>query len=181
MKKYTILLVATASVLMLAGCAKTVSAEEAKAFIKENYSYDKASEAISNVTYTTKTVTEKAEGIFKNLGTVGTTEQKDVKGIIDVIKESSITDDEGITYKIDGKKFEAHQVVTGKSLAESLDVPEEALKGKMVSDLYCTEYGTPSKTKVVYDVTVNYSAGGLVITGAYKKTITTTYTYTYNK
>ena len=30
MKKSTILLVATASVLMLAGCAKTVSAEEAK-------------------------------------------------------------------------------------------------------------------------------------------------------
>ena len=51
----------------------------------------------------------------------------------------------------------------------------------MVSDLYCTEYGTPSKTKVVYDVTVNYSAGGIIITGAYKKTITTTYTYTYNK
>ena len=105
MKKSTILLVATASVLMLAGCAKTVSAEEAKTFVKENYSYNKASEAISNVTYTTKTVTEKAEGIFKNLGTVGTTEQKDVKGIIDVIKESSITDDEGITYKIDVKKF----------------------------------------------------------------------------
>ena len=181
MKKSTILLVATASVLMLAGCAKTVSAEEAKAFVKENYSYDKASKAISNVTYTTKTVTEKAEGIFESFGPVGTKEEKDVKGIIDVIKESSITDDEGITYKIDGKKFEAHQVLTGKSLAESLELPEDAVKGKMASDFYCTEYGTPSKTKVVYDVTVNYSAGGIIITGAYKKTITTTYTYTYNK
>ena len=104
MKKSTILLVATASVLMLAGCAKTVSAEEAKAFVKENYSYDKASEAISNVTYTTKTVTEKAEGIFEKLGTVGTSKKKNVKGIIDVIKESSITDDEGITYKKKKKK-----------------------------------------------------------------------------
>ena len=45
MKKSTILLVATASVLMLAGCAKTVSAEEAKAlFVKATKSLDMAAQ-----------------------------------------------------------------------------------------------------------------------------------------
>ncbi len=182
MKKSRILLAATASVLMLTGCAKSVNYEEAKTFVNETYSKKAAYDAIESCTLSRKSVVEKAEGVLEAAGPVGTTETKDEKvTIYEIVTENTLSENEKFKYKIDGKKFEIHYTLKDQEIMAESSFENVTCKGTSTLHIYYNEYGAMTKYVSKVDYSISYSLGGLLVSGALKSTETKNYTYVFKK
>lgn len=168
----------TVSALALAGCATKMSKEEAKAFVKENYT--SSAEKRAKV----KSVTEvnKAEGIFKDLFKSGSEEYETLSTPVDVgFVESA--DSTACTFKKDGKKLIYIIDLEGQKVLDHLGIESSKfpkgfnLEAKFNSEAKTNEEGYFVETVGEFSIDLSYEQAGIKVTGAVEVKNTSTYTF----
>lgn len=172
------------TVLLLTGCGKTVSKDEAGTFIEENYTSKEEKEFDTH----TETDVQKAEGIYADLFKVGKETKDDVK------KYAPITKLDLAVYSADYFKFtlKGKQLVISyniKSLKDFMksqgsddsSIPEDAkFSGSASGEYVYDENGYPVSSYDKADLSFEYSTTilGLSVTakGALKMNEKVTYT-----
>lgn len=183
MKTKKLLLLSAASVLLLSGCAKEITAVDAKKHADEHYSLEEANAKYSGGKVTTVTKTTKSEGLFEKLYPLG--EKTEGPTSVSVTSTGIITsndiDEKDSEYKyfLDGNSLSAESVLTGEKLALALGLESgsESVKGELKSSWKVNEVGLPVKIEVYINAEVNYSVGGISVTGAIDYSNVTTYTW----
>ncbi len=175
MKKNKTLLLSLACVTMLCSCGNSVSLEKAKEHCAANYSQTAVEEKYQSATAKTVTDVKKSEGIFEKFFKAGKTEDETKYPVAIVTDDDLDNFGEDGKFTINGKSLTASGKV---DLKELLDDAAEYAKGTAtVKNEYNAE-GLLTKSTTNMDLTMNYSAGGITISGSLKCSEVTTITYT---
>ena len=173
MKKGLLVTTLTAvSALALAGCAKTVSYEEAKKHCNDNYT----SNEVKQMNAHTKDEVKKADGIFATVYKVGVTEKdNEIKATPLAAAELP---GESATYKVDGKKL---SVSYESSVAEFLKEYEitigegDTAEGSVYAEFSVDDNGFPTSSFSKIDLTFSVTQLGITVSGALTLEETVTY------
>lgn len=173
---------AVCSALLLTGCAKTVSKEDAEKFIEENYTSTEEKEmkihSVSNV--------EKAEGIYEKLMKVGKEENDTTAKVAPIKKaELSVYSADYFEFKVQGKKLIIEYSLKGDELVDMLgsligdSVSKEdfEIKGSASAKMIYDENGYPVSSSEKCDMNFKYSKSGFSVEGALKMTEEITYSF----
>ena len=178
MKNNKILIASLATLLLVSGCAKKVSAAEAKKFVTENYSLEKAKEKYASVEVTEVVDVTKSEGFFEGLVEVGK-EEETYEGTISVVDETDIVDEEGYSYTLNGKKLTMKYALGADDLKKMMELPDEAkVSGSVSVTAKVNEYGCPESYVAVFDLKLSFTTSGVKVEGSLKAKTTQTYKYT---
>lgn len=164
---------------MLCSCGKSVSLEKAKEHCAANYSQTAAEEKYQSATAKVVTEVKKSEGIFESLLKVGKTEEEmnyPVAIITDAVLDAY---GEDAKFTINGKKLTVSGNLDVKEMfKEELEEAAEHVDGTANAKYEYNAEGLLTKSTENMDITMNYSIGGLTISGSLKCTTVTTITYT---
>lgn len=169
------------SALLLTGCAKTVSKDEAGKFIEENYTSKEEKEmnahSVTNV--------EKADGIFEgDTFKVGKEEEDLTSKVAPITKaDLAIFSKDYFEFKVQGKKFiiefnlkDAKDIFS--LLGVPISLPEDAeFKGSASSKAVYDENGYPESSVSKFDVSFKYSKSGFTAEGNLKMSNETKYSF----
>jgi len=178
----SLLLIPVCSLVLLAGCSKTVSLDEAKQHVEDNYSQEAADAVYASGTYETVTTISKAEGIFENAGEVGTTKEEGEVGISVLTADSlsNIIDIDGLnfTFKIDGKKLIIEGSANFADVYGASNIPEGAeIGGTVTESSTYNDYGLLESSYAYTNASLSYSVGGVTVSGALEMSVSITYSF----
>lgn len=169
------------SALLLTGCAKTVSKEDAEKFIEENYTSTEEKEMKVHA----ETNVEKVEGIYALLFEVGKKSEDDTMKVAPITKADLVAyNADYFEYKVQGKKLiieynlkNAKDVL--KSMGSGSDGVEEKdidFKGSAYFKAIFDDKGYPVSESTKIDMSMSYTYSGVTVSGALKMTSEVTYT-----
>ena len=177
MKKSLLVTTLTAvSALALAGCAKTISYEEAKKHCDENYT----SNEVRVMNAHTKDDVKKAEGVAATLYKVGVTEtDKEVRGYALSSSDLALWGGDQSTYELNGKALTIKWNMAVKDFLKEFEIEvdeDDKVEGSVYTEFKVDEAGFPvsSFSKIDISFEVN-SSFGLSVSGALTGEQTVTY------
>lgn len=172
-------LIASLSVLcLLAGCTKSVSYEDAKKFVNENYSQSTVDSKYSSGKATTENNITKSEGVFYKVMPTG--KSSDTNTItLTVLTEAGLSDK--YTYKTNGKKLliDANLSIADlfKDLASS-GISLDGATGTAKASFVYNEDGLLESETTTFDFSISTNIVGISATGTLAGTYKTTTEYT---
>lgn len=181
MKKRPLLLASLALVLSLTGCAKQVTAKEAKKHVEDNYSLEKANQVYGS-TCTMKLVTnvKKSTGYFEKLFPVG--EKKEETSVsITVIPAIDIVESDAYSYSLKGKGLIITYSQSTDEVLKNMGilVPENSeTNGNVTTTMEYNEYGCPVSLSVNTKINYKFTIINETKEGSFESIATTTWTYT---
>lgn len=174
-KKSLIGLIALSTMLVSCG---SMTYDEAKAFVKENYSQEAAAEKYSSGSYKSSVNVKKASGVFEGLSKAAGDTTGDAA--ITVLNEAGLAVyGESANYSASGKSLTITYKITAEDLlGDAAKTYADNVKGSGKSTYKYNAYGLIVSSKSSSNFTLDYTIGGITFKGEYSMTSSVTYTYT---
>lgn len=174
-KKSLIGLIALSTMLVSCG---SMTYDEAKAFVKENYSQEAAAEKYSSGSYKSSVKVKKAEGLFEDMSKLAGDTTGDVA--VTALTETELAVyGESANYSASGKSLTITYKITAEDiLGDKAKTYADYVTGSGKATYKYNSYGLLVSAKSSTDFTLKYEVSGIKVNGAYSMTSSITYTYT---